>query len=426
MQYFIVEGGHRLKGSVTVSGSKNEALPALAASLLTEEEVVLHNVPNILDTRIMGNILQHLGADVSWQGNIVRIKAKNIDKDAVDEKLAKRIRASILIAGPMFARIGRVILPPPGGDVIGRRRLDTHLYVLRTLGANIDIDNFYRFSGGPPVGGTRMFLDEQSVTATENAIMAAVLARGTTVIENAACEPSIQGLAQMLNSMGAKIKGAGTNRIEIEGVDRLHGTEYKISGDYLEAASFAMLSSVLGEGVLIRDFPIEGLGKISYVFKKLGITYEPKGEDVFIPGPQELVIRPDLHGAIPTIDDAPWPQFPTDLMSVSITTATQALGTIVFFEKMYEGRMFFVDTLINMGARIILCDPHRVVVVGPSRLIGTKMESPDIRAGMALLMAALVADGTSYIWNIQQIDRGYEDIDKKLKSLGAHIQRVIE
>ena len=426
MQYFIVEGGHRLKGSVTVSGSKNEALPALAASLLTEEEVVLHNVPNILDTRIMGNILQHLGADVSWQGNIVRIKAKNIDKDAVDEKLAKRIRASILIAGPMFARIGRVILPPPGGDVIGRRRLDTHLDVLRSLGANIDIDNFYRFSGGPPVGGTRMFLDEQSVTATENAIMAAVLAKGTTVIENAACEPSIQGLAQMLNSMGAKIKGAGTNRIEIEGVDKLHGTEYKISGDYLEAASFAMLSSVLGEGVLIRDFPIEGLGKISYVFKKLGITYEPKGEDVFIPGPQELVIRPDLHGAIPTIDDAPWPQFPTDLMSVSITTATQALGTIVFFEKMYEGRMFFVDTLINMGARIILCDPHRVVVVGPSRLIGTKMESPDIRAGMALLMAALVADGTSYIWNIQQIDRGYEDIDKKLKSLGAHIQRVIE
>ena len=425
MQYFEVEGGIPLKGTVTPSGSKNEALPVIAASLLTEEPVILENIPNILDVRNMVGIIQELGAQVEWTGpNTLIIQAKGSLSAQVNPELAKKIRASILLAGPLFARKGRVVLPPPGGDVIGKRRLDTHFHVLTSLGARVDVERFYKVDGGPPVGGTRIFLDEQSVTATENALMAAVLARGTTIIENAACEPSVQGLARMLRAMGAKISGEGTNRIVVEGVERLRGTKYRVAGDYLEAASFAMLAAVAGEGVLVEDFPIDGLGKIGYVFRKLGIAYEPQGEDCFVPGPQELVIKPDLHGAIPTIDDAPWPQFPTDLMSVAITTATQALGTIVFFEKMYDGRMFFVDTLINMGARIILCDPHRVVVVGPSRLIGTRMESPDIRAGMALLMAALVAEGTSRIWNIAQIDRGYEAIEEKLIRLGAHIRRV--
>ena len=425
MDYFTVEGGKRLRGEILPSGSKNEALPAIAAALLTDEEVVLDNCPDIKDVRIMLSIVQTLGAEVEIKDkHKVRIRARNLKDGVVDAKLGRRIRASILLAGPLLARLGHVNMPPPGGDVIGRRRLDTHFDVFRSLGASLSLGQTYEMKFTTRPTGKKIFMDEQSVTATENAIMTAILANGTTVMENAAGEPSIQGLANMLNSMGAKIYGAGTNRLEIHGVEKLHGTTHRIGGDYLEAASYAALAAVMGDGVLIRDFPLHKLGKMGYVFNKLGIRLEQRETDCFVPGNQELVIQSDLHSAIPSIDDAPWPQFPTDLMSIAITTATQTRGNIIFFEKMYDGRMFFVDTLINMGARIIPCDPHRVVVVGPSRLMPTSMETPDIRAGMALLIAALIAEGKSEIRNINQIDRGYEAIENKLRSLGADITRV--
>ncbi len=425
MEYFMVEGGRRLRGEIRPAGSKNEALPAIAAALLTDEDVVLENCPAIEDVRVMQEVVRSMGVEVEvLDGQAVRINAKGLTSGVVSPELGRRIRASILLAGPLLARLGSVSMPPPGGDVIGRRRLDTHFHVFTSLGASVTLGQMYEIKVSDRPKGRRIFMDEQSVTATENALMAAVMAEGTTVLENAACEPSIQGLAEMLNSMGGRIHGAGTNRIEVQGVQRLHGTTHRIHGDYLEAASYAALAAVMGDGVLIRDFPVNTLGKVGYVFRKLGIHMEQQGNDCLVPGNQELVIQSDLQGAIPRIDDAPWPQFPTDLMSIAITTATQTRGTVVFFEKMYDGRMFFVDTLINMGARIILCDPHRVVVVGPSRLLATRMESPDIRAGMALLMAALIAEGTSKIGNIKQIDRGYESIDTKLQSLGAQIQRV--
>ena len=425
MDYFTVEGGKRLRGEILPSGSKNEALPAIAAALLTDEEVVLDNCPDIKDVRIMLSIVQALGAEVDIKDkHKVRIRARHLKDGVVDAKLGRLIRASILMAGPLLARLGHVNMPPPGGDVIGRRRLDTHFHVFRSLGATLSLGQTYEMKFNSRPTGKKIFMDEQSVTATENAIMTAILADGTTVLENAAGEPGIQGLANMLNAMGAKIHGAGTNRLEIQGVEKLHGTTHRISGDYLEAASYAALAAVMGDGVLIRDFPLQKLGKIGYVFNKLGIRLEQHERDCFVPGNQELVIQSDMHSAIPSIDDAPWPQFPTDLMSIAITTATQTRGTIIFFEKMYDGRMFFVDTLINMGARIIPCDPHRVVVVGPSRLMSTRMETPDIRAGMALLIAALIAEGKSEIRNIHQIDRGYEAIENKLRSLGADITRV--
>ena len=424
MDYFRVEGGIRLRGVVTPSGSKNEALPAIAAALLTDEEVILENCPDIRDVRVMLDVVRSLGARVDvLDDHRVRIQAKTLNNGMVDQELGRKIRAAILLAGPLLARLGDVEMPPPGGDVIGRRRLDTHFHVFSSMGAVVELGHTYKMHMTDRPQAQQIFLDEQSVTATENAIMVAALARGTTVLDNAAGEPSIQGLAAMLNAMGARIRGAGTNRIEIEGVDRLHGTTHRVGGDYLEAASYAAMAAVIGDGVLVRDFDLPFLGKVGYVFDKLGIHMEQRGKDCFVPGNQELVIQSDLNSAIPTIDDAPWPQFPTDLMSIAITTATQTRGTVIFFEKMYDGRMFFVDTLINMGARIIPCDPHRVVVVGPSRLVATRMETPDIRAGMALLIAALIAEGTSEIGNIQQIDRGYEALEHKLSALGARIER---
>jgi len=424
MDYFVVEGGKRLRGEINTSGSKNEALPMIAAALLTDEDVILNNCPDIEDIRVMLSIVRSLGVEVEvTDRHSVRIRAQNLRDGIVDPKLGRRIRASILLAGPLLARTGYVKMPPPGGDVIGRRRLDTHFHVFRSLGATLSLGQVYEMKIATRPVGKKIFMDEQSVTATENAIMVAVLADGTTILENAAGEPSIQGLAAMLNAMGAQIQGAGTNRIEIQGVEKLHGTTHRISGDYLEAASYASLAAVMGDGVMIKDFPLHKLGKLEYIFNKLGINLEQRGDDCFVPGNQELVIQSDLHSAIPSIDDAPWPQFPTDLMSIAITTATQTRGTVIFFEKMYDGRMFFVDTLINMGARIIPCDPHRVVVVGPSRLMAMRMETPDIRAGMALLIAALIAEGSSEIGNIKQIDRGYEAIEAKLTALGADIKR---
>lgn len=426
MARFIIDGGYRLMGEVTPSGNKNEVLPALAACLLTDEEVVLENCPRIRDVEVMVNILTDIGARVEWTGpSRLAVQVKDVRKSAMDRSLCRRVRASVLFAGPMLARQREVVLPPPGGDVIGRRRLDTHFDALTALGATLQVGESYRLSARA-LKGAEMFLDEASVTATENAIMAAVLADGTTVIENAACEPHVQGLCHMLNSMGARITGIGTNTLTIEGVTRLHGTTHCIGPDYLEVGSFIGLAAVMGDGVTVRRANPKDLRKILRVFEKLGVETRIDGDDCFVPGRQELTIRPDLHGVIPQIDDAPWPQFPTDLMSIAIVVATQARGTVLFFEKMFDGRMFFVDSLIGMGAQIILCDPHRVVVVGPSRLYGSTLESPDVRAGMALLIASLAASGRSIIHNITQIDRGYERIEEKLLALGARVQRVEE
>ncbi len=426
MSRFVIEGGSRLSGEVTPSGNKNEALPALAACLLTDEEVVLDNVPRIRDVLVMCQILEDLGVALRWEGDHrLRVRAAEVRKTVLDRALCGHVRASVLFAGPMVGRMGEVTLPPPGGDVIGRRKLDTHFAALQALGARVDVGESYRLRVAS-LAGSEMFLDEASVTATENAVMAAVLAQGSTVIENAACEPHVQGLCRMLVAMGARIEGIGTNTLTIEGVRRLHGTTHRIGPDYLEVGSFIGLGAVAGDGLVIHQAPAREMRKIRAVFEKLGVQTEFSGEDCFVPGRQDLVIRSDLHGAIPQIDDAPWPQFPTDLMSIAIVVATQARGTVLFFEKMYEGRMFFVDSLIGMGASIILCDPHRVVVAGPSRLYGTTLRSPDIRAGMALLIACLAASGRSVMHNVEQIDRGYERVDEKLRGLGARIERVEE
>lgn len=425
MGKFIIEGGHPISGTVTPSGNKNEALPALAACLLTREEVILDNLPRIRDVGVMAEILEDLGGKVQWLGpNRMSVKMGEINKTTLDRDLCRKVRASVLFAGPMLARENRVELPPPGGDVIGRRKLDTLFDALTALGATLEVDDSYRLAARDVLRGAELFLDEASVTGTENVIMAASLAHGTTVIENAACEPHVQGLCRMINSMGGRISGIGTNTLVIEGVESLSGVTHTIGPDYLEVGSFIGLGAVMGDGLTITDANPRDLRKIRYVFEKIGVQMEFSGSRCFVPGRQKLKVRTDLHGAIPQIDDAPWPQFPTDLMSIAIVTATQSEGTMLFFEKMFEGRMFFVDSLISMGCSIILCDPHRVVVAGPSRLYGTQLESPDVRAGMALLIASLAASGKSVINNIRQIDRGYERIDEKLRSLGAVIERV--
>lgn len=424
MGRFVIDGGYRVSGEVVPSGNKNEALPALAACLLTDEEMILENLPRIRDVEVMVQILQDLGAEAEWTGsNRLRVKAVEVRKSELDPTLGRRVRASVLFAGSLMARRHEVILPPPGGDVIGRRKLDTHFDALMALGATLEVGDSYRLRARELVG-VEMFLDEASVTATENAIMAASLASGTTVIENAACEPHVRGLCRMLVAMGARITGIGTNSLTIEGVDRLHGTTHVVGPDYLEVGSYIGLAAVMGDGVTIHGANPRELRKIRGVFERLGVQMQFSDNKVFVPGRQQLRVVPDLHGAIPQIDDAPWPQFPTDLMSIAIVVATQCAGTTLFFEKMFEGRMFFVDGLIGMGASIILCDPHRVVVVGPSRLYGTTLESPDVRAGMALLIASLAATGRSVIRNIRQIDRGYERVDEKLRLLGAHIERI--
>ncbi|GMV38577.1 MAG: UDP-N-acetylglucosamine 1-carboxyvinyltransferase [Myxococcales bacterium] len=425
MEKFIIEGGRRLSGEVTPSGNKNEALPALAAALLTAGPVTLHNVPNIKDVGVMLQVIEALGARVSRpSANTVIIEAADIERRRLSEELCQRIRASILFAGPLLARLHGVDLPPPGGDVIGRRRLDTHFIGLRELGASFELDRLYHLRSPGRLRGASIFLDEQSVTATENLVMAAVLAEGTTTLQNAACEPHVQGLCHLLVSMGAHIEGIGTNSLVIEGVESLHGAEFTIGPDYLEIGSFIGLGAIIGDGLRVNGVRQGDMRMIVKVFERLGVALERGPDWVFVPGGQTLRVQPDLQGAIPKIDDAPWPAFPTDLMSIVITVATQAHGTVLFFEKMFDGRMFFVDNLISMGASIILCDPHRVVVAGPSQLFGGRVESPDVRAGMALLIASLCAKGESHIYNIRQIDRGYERIDEKLRALGAAIQRV--
>jgi UDP-N-acetylglucosamine 1-carboxyvinyltransferase len=421
---FVIEGGQPLSGRITAAGNKNAALPIIAACVLTDEPVVLRNVPRILDVETMVALVDDLGVTVDWQGpNELYVHASALVKNELDEGLCARIRASILLAGPLLARCGRAIIPPPGGDVIGRRRLDTHVHAFTFLGAEVHANRRYDMSA-PRLVGTNLFLDEASVTGTENAIMAAVTAEGETVIGNAACEPHVQDLCRFLVSLGAHIEGIGSNLLRIEGVERLGGGEYRIAPDHIEIASFMGLAAVTPGEIIIDDVRPEDLAAITPGFDRLGVSAAVDGTTVRVPDRQELVVRDDLGGQIPKIEDGPWPAFPADLTSIALAVATQARGTILIFEKMFENRLFFVDKLVGMGARVILCDPHRAIVAGPSRLYGERMESPDIRAGMAMLIASLCADGVSTIGNISQIDRGYERIDERLRSLGARIERV--
>jgi len=424
MEKFVIEGGHPLEGTVIPGGNKNAALPMLAATLLTDEKVVLRNVPRIEDVETMMGIISALGVEIGETGDHeLTIHAKNVRTTDLDPELCRRIRASILLAGPMLARCGRINLPLPGGDVIGRRRVDTHLMALRSLGAEIEIDYGYDMKTSE-LKGQEIFLDEASVTGTENALMAACMAKGKTVIRNAASEPHVQDLALFLSRLGARISNIGSNTLIIHGVDKLHGGEYEISPDHIETGSFIGAAAVTRGEILIKDAVPEHLRMILLAFKRLGITVEIRGQDILVPPEQSLQIVADAHGVMPRIDDGPWPAFPADLMSIATVVATQCEGAILIFEKMYESRMFFVDRLFSMGAHIILCDPHRAIVMGPTKLHGEFLISPDIRAGMAMLLAALCAEGQSIIKNINQIDRGYERVDEKLRALGAQIERV--
>ncbi len=427
MQRLIVEGGHSLKGTVVPSGNKNSAQPILAACLLTDEQVTLDNVPRIRDVETIISILQKIGVDVSFQKeqNRVTVRAKSLDATELDPELCELARGSVTLAGPMLARCGRVRLPRPGGDKIGRRRIDTHILALRQMGARIE-PSYYFYDMEAPNGlkGADILLDEASVTATESTIMAASTAKGETIIRNAASEPHVQELCCFLNMIGARISGIGSNTITVEGTDSLGGGTHTVESDYQEIGSFIGLASVTDSEILIKGAVPHHMRMTLMVFKRLGIQVEVRGQDILVPEGQNLKVESDLHGAILKIDDAPWPGFPPDLMSIALVVATQAEGTVLIFEKMYESRLFFVDRLIEMGAKIILCDPHRAVVQGPSKLHGETVVSPDIRAGMGLLIASLCAQGTSVMHNIGQIDRGYERIDEKLKALGAKIQRA--
>ena len=424
MESFVIKGGRPLSGTVRPAGNKNGALPIVAASLLADEPVLLRNVPRIRDVDAMLQLVAMTGARVTHPGpNDVHIDPRDARQVDLDPALVTRIRASVLLAAPLLARTGHCVLPPPGGDVIGRRRLDTHLLAFRSLGATFQFDRLLEIQADKLRGGP-MFLDEASVTATENAVTAAVLAEGRTVIGNAACEPHVQDLCRFLVSLGARIDGIGSNRLVVDGVDRLGGGEYTISPDHIEVASFVGLAAVTRGDLVVEGVIEDDLRPVEVGFTRLGITWEIAGDKLHVPADQELVVEDDLGSAIPKIDDGPWPAFPADLTSIALAVATQATGTVLIFEKMSENRLFFVDKLVGMGARIILCDPHRAVVNGPTRLYGERLSSPDIRAGMALLLAALAADGESVIGDVGQIDRGYERIDERLRALGASIERA--
>jgi UDP-N-acetylglucosamine 1-carboxyvinyltransferase len=420
---FVIEGDRPLNGSIRAAGNKNAALPIIAAALLADDPVTLTNVPAIRDVETMLELVADLGVDVDVGGGRIRIHATDLRKHELDEELCTRIRASILLSGPLLTRWGEAIVPPPGGDVIGRRRIDTHIHALAQLGAEIHTNRRLRMRADGLVGA-HVFLDEASVTGTENAVMAAVLARGETVIGNAACEPHVQDLCRFLVGLGAEIQGIGSNVLRVHGVERLGGGEWRIGPDHIEVASFIGLGAVTEGEMVIEDCVAEDLSGIWSGLDRLGVECHVEGSSIRVPGRQELVIRDDLGGQIPKIEDGPWPAFPADLTSIALAVATQARGTILIFEKMFENRLFFVDKLVGMGARIILCDPHRAVVNGPAKLYGERLESPDIRAGMAMLIASLCAEGRSTIGNIGQIDRGYERIDERLRAVGASIERV--
>jgi len=424
MEKFVIQGGVPLSGEVTVAGNKNAALPILAACLLTEEEVLLHRLPRIRDTEAQIALLEQLGVEVEWVAdNSVRLCARDAGGE-VDEDLSGKIRASFLLAGPLLARFGEAKMPPPGGDFIGRRRLDAHLDAFRDLGARIDGSRWIELTAPNGLCACEIFMDEPSVMGTENALMAAALTPGATQIANAASEPHVQDLAHLLSAMGARVDGIGSNVMTVNGAERLGGAEYTISCDHIEVGSFMALAAATGGELRIRDVNPRDLTMVRRQFRRLGLRSEVQGEDVFVPSGQKLEVESDLGDAIPKIEDGPWPAFPADLTSIALALATQAEGEVLIFEKMFENRLFFVDKLVAMGARITLCDPHRAIVSGPSRLHGERVESPDIRAGMAMLIAALAAEGTSEIGNIRQIDRGYEQIDERLRGLGAQIERV--
>ena len=424
MHEYIIEGGFPIHGTITASGNKNAALPCIAATLLSAEPVILHNIPEIEDTSVMLNILQSFGVKItnikkhSWE-----IEAKTVNPECIPKELSKKIRASILFAGPLLARCGKAQMLPPGGDVIGRRRVDTHFLALEQLGARIEVNGSFNFTANKLVG-TDIFLDETSVTATENAIMASVLAEGQTKITNAACEPHIQDLCDMLNSMGAKITGIGSNILYIDGVKELHGTEFTIGPDYMEIGSFIGLAAATKGSITINGIKNLDLRPLKIGFAKLGITWRLDGDSLKVSQVQEMKTNADIGSRIPKIDDSPWPGFPPDLTSIMTVVATQVEGTVLIFEKMFESRMFFVDKLMTMGAQITLCDPHRAVVVGPTTLHGEHLVSPDVRAGMAMVIAAMAARGKSRISNVYQIERGYEHLVERLKELGAHIETV--
>lgn len=423
MSKYLVDGSFPLSGTIKASGNKNAALPCIAASLLTDEEVVLSNIPNIEDVSVMLGVVEALGATVESTGpGAYRIKMTDVKSSEVPAEFARKIRASILFAGPLLARTGRATLPPPGGDVIGRRRLDTHFLAFSSLGARVEIDGLFRLTANKLVG-VNIFLDEASVTATENAIMAAVLAEGNTVIQNAASEPHVQDLCNMLNAMGARITGIGSNILFIAGVKKLHGTEFRIGSDFMEVGSFIGLAAVTRGELIIEDASPSCLMMTKIAFAKLGIHWETDGNTIRVGPGQSMKVVPDIGGMIPEIADAPWPGFPPDLTSIVTVVATQVEGTVLIHEKMFESRMMFVDKLIGMGARIILCDPHRAVVSGPARLKASELVSPDVRAGMALVIASLCAEGRSCIDNVYQIERGYERLIPRLKELGARIER---
>jgi UDP-N-acetylglucosamine 1-carboxyvinyltransferase len=424
MATFVVEGGQPLTGTIRPAGNKNGALPAICAAVLTSDPVTIENVPRIRDVEMLLEILQSLGARVQWsEPNTVVLDASGVEAGRIDRDSAKRIRASLLLAGPLLARFGEVELPPPGGDVIGRRRMDTHFLAFEALGGRVRLNGGFRVHAEKLVGSD-VFLDEPSVTGTENAVMAAVRAEGVTKLRNAAAEPHVQDLCHLLNAMGAHIEGIGTGTLLIEGVKELHGARYRIGADHIETGSFIGLAAVTGSTLRIDGAPVEHLDSTLLAFRRLGVECVMDGPDLVVHGEGDHVIRQEAFGAVSKIDDGPWPAFPADLTSIALVAATQCRGTILIHEKMFESRMFFTDKLVGMGARIILCDPHRAVVVGPAALRGAAMESPDIRAGMALLIAALGAEGESRIQNIRQIERGYERIDERLRALGAKIERV--
>jgi UDP-N-acetylglucosamine 1-carboxyvinyltransferase len=421
---FVVQGGHRLSGTIQPSGNKNAALPIIAAALLTEHPVVLTNVPRIRDVETLVELVKSLGVDVKWaERNTLHIHAKNLEKAHLDPNLCRRIRASILLAAPMLARTGNVELAPPGGDVIGRRRLDTHFLALERMGVDLEFGETIKMTTRG-LSGSDIFLDEPSVTGTENAITAAVAAKGTTILRNAACEPHVQDLCHFLVALGANIDGIGTNKLTVEGGKVLRGATHRIGPDHIEVGSFIGLAAVTKSEIRIADAGVEHLRSTLMGFARLGVTCRIDGADLVVPSDQEMVVRSDLGGHVPKLEDQPWPAFPADTMSIAVVTATQCEGMVLIHEKMFESRLFFVDKLIGMGARIVLCDPHRAIVSGPTRLRGSNVESPDIRAGMAMLLAALCADGESTINNVGQIERGYERIDERLRALGAQVERV--
>lgn len=424
MAKFIINGGNPISGTYHPRGNKNAVLPMLASCVLTHQPVILHNVPLINDVKVMLELLESIGVQVTLDGHTVILNAGSLKTTELDKDLCARVRTSVLLAGPLTARHGGATIYPPGGDVIGRRRLDTHFYGLRSLGADITTDQAYRFKAGP-LTAWKMVFDEASVTATENVMMAATLAKGTSTIYNAACEPHVQDLAHLLNAMGADISGIGTNMLTINGVDNLHGAEYTVQPDYIEVGSYIAASVATGGHLNIPNAgEPQTLQVMQRAFSKLGVDWTRNGRDLVVPQQSDICIRPDEGHATPKIEDGIWPAFPSDLMSVCIVLATQARGTALFFEKMFESRMYFVDHLMGMGANIIQCDPHRVVVIGPTQLRGGNLTSPDIRAGMAMLIAACCAEGESVINNAQVIDRGYEAIEDRLAALGADIVRT--